>query len=225
MSNVAINSLPVIEARLQVTRQGAWTSDVVVDAETAAQVATGSRVNLTLANGAISFLGTVYRGDPYAQTVTLKVVGGANGLSKKCAPRFYNPCAIRLPLADLLKDAGETLSPDSDQSTLGAALSGWAMLRQDVALALSSLADAGPEGAIWRVQPDGSVFFGVDSYPVSALQDFELVDYMPQEGLQVIAAEVPNVFPGQTFNSRKVSAVEHVIHQNGSRARVWFDGV
>lgn len=225
MSNVAINSLPVIEARLQVPRFGAWTSDVVVDAETAARVSVGSSVRLTLGNGAMSFMGTVFRGDAYAQTVTLRVVGGANGLAKKCHARFYNGCAIRLPVRDLLADAGESLSPQSDQSALGAQVSMWSMLRQDVAIALSSLAMAAPFGTVWRVQADGTVFFGVDAYALSALKDFELIDYMPQEGMQVIAAEVPSVFPGETFNNRHVSVVEHVISPDRSRAKVWFENV
>lgn len=223
MSNVSINSLPVIEARLQVPRFGAWTSDVVVDAATAAQVPTGSPVRLTLANGAIIFGGTVYRGDAYAQTVTLRVVGGSNGLARKCAPRFFAGCAARVPLDYLLAQAGEKLSLVSDSGALGTQLPRWVILRQDVSLALSSLAAAGPAGSVWRVQADGSVFFGVDKFAQSSLQDFELIDYLPQEGMQEIAAEVPTVYPGQTFNSRRVSVVEHTITSNKSRARIWFE--
>lgn len=225
MSNVSINNLPVIEARLQVPRFGAWTSDVVVDAETASQIPTGSAVALDLADGELTFSGTVYRGDAYAQTVTLRIIGGKNGLNEKCEPRFYNSPQLQLPLKDLLSDAGETLSSTSDQTTLQTQLAMWSMLKQEVSLALSSLAEAGPDGAVWRVLQDGTVFFGVDSYATSELEDYELIDYAPNQGLQIIAAEVPNVFPGQTFNNRPVSVVEHIIKPLKSRATVWFEDV
>jgi hypothetical protein len=85
------------------------------------------------------------------------------------------------------------------------------------------LVKAGPSGCIWRVLLDGTVFFGVDSYPDSSLTDFELLDYLPQEGLQVISSESPTVFPGETFNSKKVSAVIHLIAEVGARTQVLFD--
>jgi hypothetical protein len=223
VGNVTINGFDVIEARLTVPRFGAWTADVVVDALTAANVATGSPVDLELAGGAMPFKGTSYLADAYAQTVTLRVVGGTNGLAKDCTPAFYRGCAIRLPIGDLMKAAGETLSSTSDQASLNTQLVCWTMMQQKVSLALSSLAMAGPDGAVWRVLQDGSIFFGVDSFAVSPLTDFELIDYLPQEGMQVIAAEVPNVFPGQSFNSRNVSDVEHTINAHGSRAKVWFE--
>lgn len=222
MPNITINNLPVIQARIQVPRLGAWTGDVIVDAQTAAQVPNGAAISLSIADGDLVFRGTSYRADAYAQTVTLRVVGGTNGLAANCKARFYNGAAIRIPLNDLMTDAGETLSNSSDQGALGITLGMWAMLVQPISLALSSLAEAAGASCLWRVLPDGSIFFGADSYPTSDLSDYELIDYAPQEAMQVIAAEIPNVFPGQTFASRKVSAVEHLAGDS-MRTRVWFE--
>lgn len=221
MSDLTINNLPVVEARLQVPRFGAWTGDIVVDAQTAAKVPTGAAVTISFA-GQLSFKGTSYRADAYAQTVMLRVVGGTNGLATDCKPRFYNGPSIGLPVNDLVSDARETLSSTSDQNALSFNLPMWTMVQQNVALALSSLAAAGPAGTVWRVLPDGSIFFGVDGYPTSQLTDYDLIDFAPQEGMQVIAAELPNVFPGQTFANQHVSAVEHIIGSTSLRTKVWF---
>jgi hypothetical protein len=223
MSNALINGLPVLATRLQLPRTGIWTGDVAVDVATASRVATGAKATLELAGGAISFNGTVYRSDPYLQVVTLRLVGGANGLGGDVSPRFYNGVPLRIVLEDLLKDAGEQLSGSSSAAAMGTHLAFWAQLQQAAALALSSLADAGPDGSLWRMEPDGSVFFGVDSFQPSGLTDYELLDYRPQENMQVIAAEVPTVYPGESFAGRKVSAVEHSVDAQGSRVRLWFE--
>lgn len=223
MADVSINGFSVVEARLLVSRLGAWVAEVVVDALTAASFPDGAACTLKLAGGAISYVGTKFRGDVYAQTVTLKVVGGPNGLAKPCRPRFYNGAPISTVLGDLMRDGGSQLSGASSAGALGVVLPFWTMLEQDVSLALSSLAEAGPEGTVWRILKDGNVFFGVDVWTPSALTDFQLLDFLPQEGFQVIAAETPNVYPGELFNGFRVSACEHTITPDGSRVRVWSE--
>lgn len=223
MSNVLINNLPVLEARLQVPRCGNWTADVIVDSVTASQIGLGSAAKLELAGGALPFQGTVYRVDTYADTVSLRLVGGSNGLAKECKPRFYSNVQVSVPLADILSDTGSKRSDTSDAVALAAELPFWALIQQPAAEALTLLADSATDGAVWRVLADGTVFFGVDGFAPSDLEDYELIDYLPQDGMQVIAAEVPNVSPGQSFAGRKVSAVEHRINAQDSRARLWFE--
>lgn len=223
MSNALINSLPVLETRLQFPRFGNWTADVVVDSATASRVGQGAAARLVLGGGALPFMGTVYRVDSYADTVTLRLVGGANGLWKHCKPRFYRGVQMRLPLGDVLSDAGEALASSSDAAALGTQLSFWTLVQQPAAMALSLLAGAGPAATVWRMLADGTVFAGVDAFAPSKLSEYELIDYLPQEGVQVIAAEVPDVSPGQSFGGRHVSAVEHLVDANGSRSRLWFE--
>lgn len=223
MADITVNGLAVLEARIFAGRMGNWTADLLVDAQTAQLVTEGGPANVSAYSGSMQFVGTVIRGDAFAQLVTLRVCGGKHGLPTVCTPRFYRNVPLSAPLKDVLGDAGEQLSGTSTAAALSLASPFWTLIAQEASSALSMLAKAGPTGCIWRVLPDGTVFFGVDIYSESALVDFELLDYLPQEGLQVISSESPTVFPGETFNSHKVSAVIHQIGEVGARTRVLFD--
>jgi hypothetical protein len=223
MADVTINGLAVLEARIFTGRMGNWTGDLLVDAQTAQLVTQGGAADIQAYGGNLKLSGTVIRGDAFAQLVTLRICGGKHGLTTICKPRFYRGVPLSAPLKDVLGDAGEQLSGTSTAAALSLASPFWTLIAQEASEALSMLVKAGPSGCIWRVLLDGTVFFGVDSYPDSSLTDFELLDYLPQEGLQVISSESPTVFPGETFNSKKVSAVIHLIAEVGARTQVLFD--
>lgn len=225
MSWAQINNLDVISARLCIPRTGAWTADVAVDAQTAAQVPQGAAATLTLAAGVLTWSGTVQRVDSYAQSVTLRMVGGSNGLGVISQPRFYQGVAISTPLNDVLGDAQESLSERSSGAVLAAQLGFWTTIAQPVGNVLTNLVNAGPDGSVWRVLNDGTVFVGVDVFPPTQLTDYQLLNYLPDEGLQLIGAEVPNIFPGESFNGHNVSAVEHQIGADagGNRVKVYFE--
>jgi len=223
MANTTLNGYPIMKARVLRPRVGLWTAELVADAQTASQLPQGGTGTLVTNGGTFTFKGTILRGDAYAQNVTLRMVGGQNGLGKLVTPRFYRGVQVSQPLNDALKDAGESLSGTSIPEDLATQLPFWSMVQQSASEALSSLADAAGGGCVWRTLVDGTVFFGVDGFAQSALTDFELIDYMPLEGIQVIASEAPKVNPGETFNGRPVSVVEHFIADADSRVRIWFE--
>lgn len=221
MSNCTINGLAVISARVQRPRAGNWVAELVVDVETAAQLAVGAAAALVI--GDLQLSGTVVRGGAYAQKVSVRVVGGKNGLGTDCKPRFYRGTPLQQPLLDVLKDAGESLSADASQAVLTQTLEAWAQLEQRCGLALSSLASAGGVDVVWRVNADGTVFLGKDGFAPTQLQDFELIDSLPLEGLQLLAAESPDIHPGESFQGLNVSDVEHTVDAGGSRVCLWFE--
>jgi len=221
--SLSINGLSVMEARIHLPRAGVWSAELAVDAAVASALEAGSQRQLTIAaqGQSLVFAGTVFRSDSYAQNATLRLVGGAHGMTKICKPRFYSNSPILNPVDDILQDAGETLAASADQNSLGVSLPFWTLVAQPAGQALTNLADQ--VGAVWRTLPDGSVFFGEDGFQASALTQYELIDYRPLDGLQTIASELPDVFPGELFNGFKVSSVEHVVNDRGSRARLWFE--
>lgn len=225
MPDVTANNQPVLEARVLLPRAGAWSAEIAVDAATASQFAVGSPVALALAGGALTFQGTVLPGrvDAYAQSVSLRVVGGKHGLPTICTPRFYQGTDVQTVMRDVLSDAGETLSVAAQATPLATQLPFWTLVAQPAASVLSLLAKAVGGGAVWRVLSDGTVFLGVDAFPATALVNFELLDYMPLEAQQVISAQVPDVFPGESLSGRNVSAVEHHVTAMSARTKVWFE--
>lgn len=225
MANSTLNGFPVMQARISRPRVGNWVAELALDAQVASQLPAGASGTLVTDGGALTFQGIILpgRADAYAQNVTLRMVGGSNGLGNLTTPRFYAGVSVSQPLGDVLKDAQLSLSSTASSGALGTALQFWALVKHAAALALTNLADAVGGGCVWRVLPDGSVFFGVDTFQASALVDFELIDYMPLEGLQVISSEAPDVNPGESFNGRNVSTVVHEINADGSRIKLWYE--
>ncbi len=218
-----INGLPVIELALELPRTCNWIADVVVDAATAAQVPPGSAASLQMNEGGLLFQGTVYRAAPYAQLTILRLIGGSGLLSTVLEPKFYQGVAAQVVLEDMLAVASEQLSGSSSPAQLNTQLAFWSTLAtMPVSMGLSNLCIAVDPDCVWRVLADGTVFFGVDAYPASALVDYDLLDYLPQENKQVIASELPEVFPGESFAGQNVSAVKHHVTGNGNTATVWF---
>lgn len=217
-----LNGIPVMQGRVTRPRSGNWVAELQVDAASVAAIADGALVTLKV-DQEVMLTGTVLRSGVYAQNVTLRVVGGRNGLAQLVRPRFYRAVPLSQVLQDVLSDAGEVVSGTSTPEALALVLPFWTMVEQPAGEALTSLAEAAGAAVVWRVQADGTVFLGADGFPPSALVEFDLVEVMPLEGIQVIATEVPDVHPGERFNDRDVSAVEHLLTPDSSRVRLFYE--
>lgn len=222
MASWELNSIPVMQGKVTRPRAGNWVAELQVDAATAATIEDGALATLKV-DQEVVLTGTVLRSGAYGQNVTLRLVGGRNGLGRLVHPRFYRGVPLAQVLQDVLDDAGEALSGTSMPEALGLVLVFWTMVEQPAAEALTSLAEAAGAAVVWRVQADGSVFLGADGFAPSALVDFDLVESMPLEGIQVIATEAPDVHPGERFNDRDVSVVEHLLSPDGSRVRLFYE--
>jgi len=204
-------------------RAGNWVAELQVDAASAAGLSAGDAATLVTDGGALTFRGTVLRGDAYAQNVTLRLVGGANGLARPVTPRFYRGVQLGQPLRDALAGAGEQLSGTAQAAATSLHLAYWTAVQQPASEALTSLAEAAGPDVVWRVLPDGTVFFGEDGFPESALEEFDLTMSRPLEKMQEIASEAPTVHPGETFNGFRVSTVVHQVNPDASRVTLWYE--
>ena len=222
MGFAKVNGSDIQHARIELSRFGAWTADLIVDAATAAGISAGQKATITYGQS-LSFSGTVFRSDAFANQAALRMVGGTNKLGTLCKPRFYRGAAMQIPFGDILGDAGETISATSDAAALSVVLPFWTMIQQPVGLGLTMLSRAGPSGCVWRVLADGSVFFGVDGFIPCPDFDYELLDYSTEQGYQILAAEAPRIDPGQSFAGHNVSLVEHILDPDKSRVKIWFE--
>lgn len=222
MASWELNGAPVMQGRVSRPRVGNWVAELQVDATTITGLGDGAAVTLTV-DEVLTMSGTVLRAGAYAQNVTLRVVGGRNGLARLVTPRFYRSVQISRPLQDALGDAQESLSTTSVPEALAITVPFWTMVQQPVSEALTSMAEAAGAAVVWRVLADGKIFFGTDGFAPSALVEFVLNQEMPLEGIQVISTEAPDVHPGETFNGRRVSVVEHLLVPDGSRVRLFYE--
>lgn len=232
LSLVTANGLRVIAGSVYLPRVGVWRADLQIDTPTALggpltrSQATLKTVAASLAIGPLNLSGAVSEGDQYAGSAFAQLVGGANGLSRPVPAKSYRGAPISLILADIVAAGGEKLSATSTKSILGTALQFWELQGgQRVSDALRALAEL--TGASWRFLPDGSLFFGLETWPASTLKspgDYLTSENLPQQGYQQIATLLfAGVLPGMTFEGHQVRAVQHSIEGNGVRTDLWFE--
>ncbi len=218
MPFATVAGLPVVAGKLCLPRAGNWHGDFALDA---ASAPTG-KVQVALAEGELVFEGTVLRGGAPYQTALVRVVGGAGGLTQDAAAKFYQGVTLQNVLEDVLGDADEVLSGTVSADVLATQLPAWATIQQPTGEVLSSLALV--PGVPWRMLPDGSIWLGAESWPAAAGQaGWQLLQDAPELGRQILAADVPNLLPGQTFGGRQVSYVEHRIEAGKLRAHVYYE--
>jgi hypothetical protein len=216
MAWATANGMAVTGARIQVPRTGFWVADLALDS---AEPLTGS-VSVDLNGYALK--GTVRRSGVTAGACTARVVGGAGGMGKPVNALAYRSQPLRVPLSDVLSAVGESLSPESDASALALQLAFWTRLQGPAFMALAALVQQ-VIGLSWRVRASGEVWVGMESWPVSALSDFEGLRVDPLTDRAQLFAATPNVEPGQTFQGRRVSYVEHVVTEEKIRTVLWWE--
>jgi hypothetical protein len=211
MSYIAANNCPVLDAFISLPRSGAWYADLHVDTQDAGEV-TGP---VFLAVGdAMSFQGTSVRPPSvFADSVRVRIVGGMGTLGRSIAkPKSYQGVPWKLPFQDIVRDAGEALSPRSDAGLLATRLTAWATLQQPAGEALAKLMQAA-EGACWRILPDGNVWAGYETWPAA---DGQLEYVLAREDTAVAAlqifSEAPALSPGYTLLGRRIGRVTHQWH-------------
>lgn len=153
------------------------------------------------------------------------VVGGAGGLWKVPDAKYYDhQIPVRLPLSEILDAAGESLSTNSSADILGATLPSWPRRQDEAGHLLDTLADAA--GALWRMLPDGTVFFGRDAFAKSqALDtDWTLISTDPEWLIQEYAPlKNAELLPGVSFGELgKVGRVHYEDDGAIFIARIWF---
>jgi hypothetical protein len=215
MSIVTANNMHVLTGTLTLVRTGVWHCDLELDGDKAP--AAGDA--LTIKDGALQFSGTVLRAGVQTERVHLRGIGGKAGLRKQLGPRSYVGCSLKLPLDDIMTATGETLDPTSDADILSQRLDHFTRDTGTGGTALKILLDL--VGATWRVQPNGTVWVGVDTYPAQTLSGtVQAIEQDPLLGRFEIAPDSMDLRVGVTYQGHKVSRVEHRI--DGGKLRTSY---
>jgi len=211
------NDLPILEGTISLPRTGAWHCTLDLSADEAPSV--GSK--LTIKDGQTSFVSTVLRSGVVGGRASLRAVGGAGGLRKTVPANSWTDVPLRIPLRDTLAAVGETLSTTVDDSLLTARLAHWTRDGGSAGTAITTLLAA--QGAVWRVLADGTVWAGVESWPVQSVSGGEVLKPDPEAATFTLASDTLELEPGRTFLGRKVSRVEHRLEPNSVRTFYWAE--
>lgn len=231
---VTVNGDIAVEAVISIPRVGSWHADINLAG--GSNAATGP-VTISIADGFMTMVGFCFRFGVFSDYVRMRIVGG-NGTLRTTAlgPKAYQGVPLKVALQDVLSQAGETLSPASDQGLLAGNLPFWATIATGVRGAggsLTSLLKAGPPGSqgqspVWRMAStatpsgiafDGSVWAGYETWPIAPILDFQDYVYELDDatvGKIQIAPNLPLLLPGTVFRrtgtpDRQITYVRHQV--------------
>lgn len=201
-----------ITAQIRMPRMGAWHADISTSDEETLSGLTTFTVD------GVTYVGTVKPSNSGLDgtRARCRVVGGRGGLSTKVQAKSYSGGAgtrVGTIVADILKDCGESLSDLSDAELLERRVPRWHITEGLASHALVKLADA--VGGAWRVLRDGTLWFGVETWPEVSPEGL-IVDEDWSEGAITFAAEAPNMIPGTVFQGQRI---ELVVHELGETLR------
>lgn len=210
-----VNERPILRGNVHLPAEGgAWTAHVVLEGED--DLPAGPREVRVVLPGDLELVGTVRRQGTFAATFSAELAGGAGGLaSRGVAAKFYRQVPLRIPLLDVLSEAGELLAASSEAELLSMHLPSWSRVRGPAAHALRELLTAA--GATWRVLPDGTVWIGRTAWPLQELDD-DLLEDDPSMGLMTIAVDDAALLPPVTFRGRRI---QHAVYRfDGPKLRL-----
>lgn len=210
MSDVTLSGYGVVSGTLRVPRVGNWIADLIVDTDTAPS----GRVSLDLFGATWS--GTVLRAGGFAGRFSVTVVGGG-GLWKKVQGKSYGAVPLSLPLQEILTAGGEALASAPPASKIA----GWTRFGAAAERCLSQLLEG--RGLDWRVQPDGKVWVGAETWPAAEPFEYTIIDSVPAEHRMEIAGESALPLPGTVFEGQRVSSVLHTLTASKWRTVIRFE--
>lgn len=214
--HATISGKPVLRATICMPRAGLWTADLEADSD----VALSGAVTLELGEGVLELRGFVASGGVSGGRWHARLVGGAGGLGRRLTARSYRGAPLRLILTDLLAEAGEQLSSSvTDSVWLATVPQYWARAEGPATVTLHALCEAA--GAVWRALPDGSIWAGIETWPVFA-GAYETTAERPSEDAVEIASESV-LLPGMLLDARRVSLVELTLGRSRFRTTAWLE--
>lgn len=208
MAYCTVNGAPVLGGTINLPKVGVWTADVELPAPAGGAKTLSGRATLQL-GPALTFVGSYARtGLDGRGRLRARLSAGAGGLGKTLAPRSYLGVPMRIPLQDILTDAGETLSATADAAALAFQMPAWSRMSTVAGVSLAALVTA--VGASWRILPDGTVWVGTVAWPASTMQAVA-ISYEPEAKRRTVASLSPTVLPGQTFDGDRIAFVQHIV--------------
>lgn len=208
---------PVIRAELTLQLHKEWDADVELDVPDDKDPPTGPFV---LNMEGVEFRGTIIpaRSGRYGGRTRIRVVGGAGGLTTELPPKNYagGVIKVRTVVLDILRESGESLSPDAKDPILDQQLPGWQRGAGKGRDHLTRLGDK--VGANWRVLRDGTVWFGTEGWAELDVSADPVVEEHHGDGFMMTAPTQPLTYPGTVIRGQRIEQVVHRLEDRQLRS-------
>ena len=220
MAYAAVSGSTVLSGSLTLPRLGVWSALLCLDT-----VESLPR-EVEIQWGELNLRGAVVRAGIEAGALWCRIVGGKGCLGTSIRSAGFKRPKISAVLDALMDASGEQLSSDISDGFLSRQLDWFALMQgQTVGDALFKLAEA--TSSVWRVLPDGSVWMGEETWPVSKADSEEVevlgVD-MAALRLRARILNASNIFPGQIWEGSRIDRIEHTICGNSLSSEIWIEG-
>lgn len=211
------SGVPMLGCKVVMQERGAWTASVTLDEENeSSEPPTGPFV---IDVDGVEFRGTVVpdRTGAWGGKQKLRVIGGAGGLDTELQPRNYAGGLTRLKTVvdDIMRDSGESLSPECDPAILATRLPAWQRSRSSAKESLDVL--CAKLGLTWRVLRDGTIWIGVDQWP-EVEPTGDVMQEHHSDGVVRVAPDFATLVPGIVVRGQKIKQVIHVIDENSKES-------
>lgn len=204
----------VIGGTLTMPRAGIWHADLTVNADSPPAGAVVARLS------EVDMPAHVQRAELINGIVEMRIVGGNGDLSKPARAKHYKNPLVRHVLADLVADAGETMSGSCTASVMTTALPAWTSLGASTGSLLQALAERAGAQVSWRVQFNGVVWMGLETWP-QCPADVRVIRPDGFNASQVVGTDAQGIWPGTTIGGRRIDLVVHSIGAS-PRSMVYF---
>ncbi len=229
-SQITCATFAVLDGKIDMPLRGTWIATLTLDAD---KPPTG-HVDITIVHEDSTtidiFHGTVLYGYPWQGRSKVTIVGGKGGLTlPELTPQNYIGSPLATPISILLNDivAGtsdveterEVFATDAVDVLVGFSLGRWQRTRSGAGRALTMLADV--FGLGWRVFADGTVWIGIETWPVIVLGPYDISD----DGLarvMMVAPERATWKPGTIVLGKRVNRVVYLIGEEALRAELHY---
>jgi hypothetical protein len=177
-------------------------------------------VSLQLSDN-VTLTGAVHRAGIYSGRWSARIVGGTGGLSEILDPQSYRVAPLQLVLDDLMTATGETLSSDS-VSLLDHFVAHWHRIQGPASHTLHALSDE--TGHTWRIDRDGTVWLGTDTWPELSGFEYDLTCHEQRRGVYTIAPRSePLATPAITFDGQQITTVVTKLGDGSLRQDLHYD--
>lgn len=222
MSLWRLGSDAVLGLRLAEPAFGEWAGLVEIDADAAPADGSPAVLQHAAEDGTVTeWRGTVVEALPHLGRVELYVVGGAGGLRRPLAPKFYQAAATpQLIAEDILRESGEARPPAADLTGLAgrAPLASWTRPAATAGEALKALCRA--VGVAWRMRRDGTVRVGLVEWRGHTGADPIVESIRGGQGLAIAAPARPDLEPGTLLDGRRVERLTHTLESGRYRVEL-----
>jgi hypothetical protein len=215
-----LNGFDGVDLRMCLPRVGVWHADISVDIADQSYDFSGS---LTLNVDGNDFTCARRRGGTTADVAVMRLVGGAGGLATQATPKSYSAVTPQVILNDLFQAAGEALSSTVDPSLLSVGWSSWSTPAWPTAVVLGELVSKLGADVLWRIQPDGTVWIGRESWPTvkPSVVVTQVDDRLGKAMLHLLDGAL--VMPGTIWNGVNVdNAIVTSFDGDRLNEEVWF---